>query len=121
MTTTCFFYSLGIFIPTTIFNGELTASCRIAEPLCVFITNFKLHSREDARVLGRQLLNWKKGDLESLLEEFSSIQYHLDSPAHHAADSYSRFARRFAKLMMEEKLHATTCLIDDNPNSFSYL
>ena len=80
--------------------------------------NFKSHSREDARVLGRGLLNWKKGDLESLLEECRSIQYHLDFAAHHTADSSGRFARHFAKFMMEGKLHAATHLIDDNVNSF---
>jgi len=64
-------------------------------------TNFKSRSRDDARVLGRRLLSWKKGDLESLLEECRSIQQHLISTVHHSADTSGRFACRFARLMME--------------------
>ena len=67
-------------------------------------TNFKSRSREDARVLGRRLLNWKRGDLGSLLEECRSIQEHLNSAVHHSADSSGKFAHRFAKLMTEGKL-----------------
>jgi len=80
-------------------------------------TNFKSRSRDDARVLG---MSWKKGDLESLLEECRSIQQHLVSTVHHSADTFGRFARRFARLMMEGKLRAATRLIEDNADSFCH-
>ena len=66
-------------------------------------------------------MNWKKGDLESLLEECRSIQYHLDIDTHNTAAPSGRFARHFAKFMREGKLHAATHLIDDNVNSFPML
>ena len=81
-------------------------------------TSFKSRSREDARVLGRQLLSWKRGDLESLLKEYRSIQEHLNSTIHHSADSFGKFACRFAKLMMEGKLRAATRLIEENADDF---
>ena len=54
--------------------------------------------------LGSSISYYSRGDLESLLEECRSIQEHLKSAVLYSADSSGKFARRFAKLMMEGKL-----------------
>ena len=81
-------------------------------------TSFKSRSRDDGRVLGRRLISWQQGDLESLLQEGRSIQHHLTSAVSHSVNTSGQFARRFAKLMMEGKLRAATRLIEDNADSF---
>jgi len=56
-------------------------------------TSFKSRSRDDGRVLGRRLISWQQGDLESLLQEGRSIQHHLTSVSH-SVNTSGQFARR---------------------------
>ena len=68
-------------------------------------------------MLGRWLRSWIEGDLDSLLIECRLIQSHLPSCIPTAPTS-GQVARRFANLIMQGKLRAASCLIEDNTDSF---
>ena len=81
-------------------------------------THLKSRSKEDAQVLENQLKCWQKGDLDSLLQECHSIQHNLPFTVCQSVPSSGQFARHFAKLMMEGKLHGSTRLIEGNADNF---